>query len=97
MFRASRSVPATISILLVGFAALNPRAIAQTPQASKHHPAVAEHELFAPYWTAEAGWRTEVQMRNNLCSRGSHGNSLSARRGWHRVSAPAGHDCIERD
>jgi len=56
----SRTITATISILLVAFAA------AQTPQASKHHPAVAEHELFAPYWTAEAGWRTELQMRNNL-------------------------------
>jgi len=26
------------------------------------------HEQFAPYWTTESGWRTELQLRNNLAA-----------------------------
>jgi hypothetical protein len=37
-------------------------------QQSKHQVETSDHELFAPYWTAEAGWHTELQMRNNLSS-----------------------------
>ncbi len=29
-------------------------------------PAPKPQELFAPYWTAEPGWHTEFQLRNNL-------------------------------
>jgi hypothetical protein len=29
-------------------------------------PVPEPQESFAPYWTAEPGWRTELQMRNNL-------------------------------
>ena len=25
-----------------------------------------DYEQFAPYWTAEGGWHTELQLRNNL-------------------------------
>ena len=27
-----------------------------------------DFEQFAPYWTAEGGWHTELQLRNNLVS-----------------------------
>jgi hypothetical protein len=65
MFRAAHAVSA-IPIWLVALAALTAPAAAQTSQASKHNPPPVEQELFAPYWTAEAGWRTVLQMRNNL-------------------------------
>jgi len=31
-------------------------------------PTPKPQESFAPYWTAEAGWDTELQMRNNLAA-----------------------------
>ena len=29
----------------------------------------APQELYAPYWTLEPGWTTELEMRNNLARR----------------------------
>ena len=37
----------------------------KAPNASRLPP-VREFEQFAPYWTDEAGWRSELQMRNNM-------------------------------
>ncbi|HXM23172.1 MAG TPA: hypothetical protein VN948_18080 [Terriglobales bacterium] len=31
-------------------------------------PASKPQEVFAPYWTAEAGWETELQLKNNLAA-----------------------------
>jgi len=31
-------------------------------------PVPAAYEQFAPYWTTEAGWRSELQLRNNLAA-----------------------------
>ncbi len=36
--------------------------------AAAHVAPVGEFEQFAPYWTAEAGWHTDLQLRNNLAS-----------------------------
>ena len=31
-------------------------------------PISESHELYIPYWTSEAGWGTEFQLKNNLSS-----------------------------
>ena len=36
--------------------------------AAAHVIPLREFEQFAPYWTAEAGWHTDLQLRNNLAS-----------------------------
>lgn len=43
------------------------------PTANKQHAAASakfipqrDYELIAPYWTAEGGWHTDLQLRNNL-------------------------------
>lgn len=38
---------------------------ANQSSAPRRHPD-EPHESFAPYWTAEPGWHTELQLRNNL-------------------------------
>ncbi len=35
---------------------------------ASHVPIPSAHEQFAPYWTTEAGWRSELQLRNNLAA-----------------------------
>jgi hypothetical protein len=42
--------------------------IPSKPASNTPHKAPAPHsqELFAPYWTTEDGWHTELQMRNNI-------------------------------
>ena len=37
----------------------------QTSRPHRDRPNIA-NESFAPYWTAEPGWHTELQLRNNL-------------------------------
>jgi hypothetical protein len=37
----------------------------QTSRPHRDRPSIA-NESFAPYWTAEPGWHTELQLRNNL-------------------------------
>jgi hypothetical protein len=31
-------------------------------------PSPKPQEVFAPYWTSEPGWDTELQLKNNLAS-----------------------------
>ena len=38
------------------------------PVAYAELPMPKPQESFAPYWTAEPGWETELQLRNNLAS-----------------------------
>jgi len=38
------------------------------PCAHAGQPTPKPQESFAPYWTVEAGWETELQMRNNLAT-----------------------------
>src|SRR6516165_5788519 len=43
--------------------------VAPVPQNRPHdvHPiAQADQEQFIPYWTTETGWRSELQLRNNM-------------------------------
>ena len=43
--------------------------VTHTPPSSsspKLHPAPQNFEQFAVYWTDEAGWHSELQLRNNL-------------------------------
>src|SRR5947199_5051356 len=37
-------------------------------RSTKHNPALLakSQEQFVPYWTAEPGWHTDLQLRNNL-------------------------------
>lgn len=60
MSRAASRVVAA-SVLLLALIILAPKAHAQrtTPK---------PQEIFAPYWTSEAGWGTELQLKNNLSS-----------------------------
>src|ERR1700740_1238790 len=39
-----------------------------SPRPNKGPTPVVDFEQFAVYWTAEAGWRTELLLRNNLPS-----------------------------
>ncbi len=72
MICISRKVPIAIHFLLVcswvvaqvGPAQQNGRQPAKT-EGSARLSEMKPFEQFAPYWTAEAGWRTELQMRNN--------------------------------
>jgi hypothetical protein len=50
--------------LVLGFLCLS----ACLSAAADHKPIPAPQEVFAPYWTAEPGWHTEFQLRNNLVS-----------------------------
>jgi hypothetical protein len=38
----------------------------RVPPDPKSLPQIAPQKMFAPYWTAEPGWHTEIQLRNNL-------------------------------
>lgn len=49
------SVLAVASVFVPNGVAQHPRNVAST-----------DHEMFAAYWTAEAGWHSELQMRNNF-------------------------------
>lgn len=42
-----------------------PEEVAKLPAFSK----TFDHEIFIPYWTAEAGWHTELELRNNLAAK----------------------------
>lgn len=61
--------PIVVSALLCTLVICSGWLPAQNPQASSvsHEPRIEakDYEQFAPYWTAESGWRTELQMRNN--------------------------------
>ena len=35
---------------------------------AKDAPKIQPQVMFAPYWTAEPGWHSEFQLRNNLAS-----------------------------
>jgi hypothetical protein len=37
-----------------------------SPKVSPQKQSAAPQEVFAPYWTSEPGWDTELQMKNNL-------------------------------
>jgi hypothetical protein len=69
MFRNSRTVNIAVLTLLATLPICSKLAPAQNPQASSSgnrvRPEPKDYEQFAPYWTAEPGWRTELQMRNN--------------------------------
>jgi len=69
MFRNSRTVNIAVLTLLAMLLICSKPAPAQNPQASSAGHKVRlepkDYEQFAPYWTAEPGWRTELQMRNN--------------------------------
>jgi hypothetical protein len=54
--------------LSITFTAVAQQATPISAQSGSGRPTldVAPHEQFAPYWTAEPGWRTELQLRNNL-------------------------------
>lgn len=64
-----------ISTRLLLFLALSQFCIAQSAnprsdQSSQQHnaPGPKAQEQFAPYWTSEPGWHTELQLRNNLAA-----------------------------
>jgi hypothetical protein len=40
----------------------------QSPPHTSNVPAAAAQEQFISYWTTEAGWHSEIQLRNNLAS-----------------------------
>jgi len=78
MFRGSRTIT---PILLVAFGVFRPVAAAQnSPQphpseatrlhsissASARLSQISAFEQYVAYWTTEPGWRTELQLRNNL-------------------------------
>jgi hypothetical protein len=54
-------------LLVLSYCFASPAAAApqQPPPGPPMHPDEA-HETFVPYWTAEPGWHTELQLRNNL-------------------------------
>jgi hypothetical protein len=66
----SRGILTAICFLFVPFTFLT----AQTPSKERVPKVTATHqdwtasqqELFAPYWTLEPGWNTELEMRNNV-------------------------------
>ena len=58
----SRSVFVTISVLLL----CSPWTYAQAAKSAAPHPQPQDYEQYVTYWTAEPGWRTELQLRNNL-------------------------------
>jgi hypothetical protein len=46
----------------------NPDGIPTTPGSVRVYPAVnpVDHEQVIAYWTSETGWKSELQLRNNL-------------------------------
>lgn len=69
MFCNSRVVVLAILIVLTTVATSDKLALAQHSQSPSAGRKVRfeakDYEQFAPYWTAEPGWRSELQMRNN--------------------------------
>ena len=58
---------ATILLLVLDCAAQQPKAAAPSPQQhAVPPPAPKSQEQFLVYWTTEAGWNTELLLRNNL-------------------------------
>jgi hypothetical protein len=43
-------------------------AIAAASTAHAQKPSSRPQEVFAPFWTSEPGWETELQLKNNLAS-----------------------------
>src|ERR1700722_18630303 len=43
-------------------------AITSASAAHAQKPSAKSQEVFAPYWTSEPGWETELQLKNNLSS-----------------------------
>jgi hypothetical protein len=79
MFRNSYAICIAASIVLAAGTICSKVAVAQSPPASSEHnksslPSAAvlrprppqDHEQYVAYWTTEPGWRTELQLRNNL-------------------------------
>ena len=79
MFRGSRTILVPVPVLAVAFALFSAPAAAEGPPASPsdsdktalHKPfarsqEVTAFEQYLVYWTTEPGWRTELQLRNNL-------------------------------
>ena len=79
MFRGSRTILVPVLVLAVAFALFSAPAAAQGPPASPsdsdktalhkpfaHSQEVRAFEQYLVYWTTEPGWRTELQLRNNL-------------------------------
>jgi hypothetical protein len=69
VFLLSLSVPAINAQLTTQSAPSRAELRAQHDRAALSHVApLKDFEQFAPYWTAEGGWHTELQLRNNLAS-----------------------------
>jgi hypothetical protein len=82
MFRGSSTIPVRVSILLIASAAFCTVTLAQSSSSSPSNgdkatlhkptsvyaPEVKAFEQYIVYWTAEPGWRTELQLRNNRVS-----------------------------
>jgi hypothetical protein len=60
-------------VALLSFAVTQPQAVfaqsgqqGPSPQQLAKPPQPVEQEQFVSYWTTEAGWNTELQLRNNI-------------------------------
>ena len=58
----------TVPLLILVVLSLYPPAVAQASPPPKGLAQPRNFEQFAVYWTAEAGWKTELLLRNNLPS-----------------------------
>ena len=64
--RSCVRLSAALSVFLFA-CSLTPGQVSNTPSVYQQ-PAAQAFEQFAPYWTAEGNWHSELQMRNNLAS-----------------------------
>lgn len=63
----------------------------------KLHPALQNFEQFAVYWTDEAGWRSELQLRNNLVGQDlTVTPALRSEDGTELQLAPVTHQTVRR-
>jgi len=60
---ASRSASVLFLDFVIAFSAAQAQRLTPT-----QHPPAGPQEVFAPYWTTEPGWETELQLKNNLAS-----------------------------
>jgi len=58
----TRNLFAVTCVLLL----CSPWPYAQAPNPPAPHRQPQDYEQYVAYWTAEPGWRTELQLRNNL-------------------------------
>jgi hypothetical protein len=63
--RVSRIVAAVLTFATLFLITTSP--VAQSAP-RRPLPRAAAQEVFAPYWTSEPGWDTELQLKNNLSS-----------------------------